>query len=202
MVQGILDWLTGLPTGALYSVLGLVAAIENVFPPFPADTVVAFGSFLAARGQGTLLGAFLSTLIGNLAGAAIMFLVGRRFGAEPLERRLGGQGATLKFRVFYDRYGVPSLFLSRFLPAVRAIVPPAAGALRIPMGRAMVLMGAASAIWYGVIAFLGYRVGDDWERLSALVRSSTRTMGLVASALVLLALLMFWLRRRRGRGRG
>jgi membrane protein DedA with SNARE-associated domain len=195
-VDGLLEWLTGLPTGALYVVLALVAAIENVFPPFPADTVVAFGSFLAARGQGTLLGAFLSTLVGNLLGAFLMFLVGRRFGAEPLERRFGGQGAMLKFRLFHDKYGSPALFISRFLPAVRAIVPPAAGALRLPPLRSMILMGTASAIWYGTIAFLGFRLGDDWDRLYAAVRSSTRLMGIIAVGIVVLVVLAFWLRRR------
>ena len=200
-MDGLLEWLTELPTGALYVVLALVAAIENVFPPFPADTVVAFGSFLAARGQGTLLGAFLSTLAGNLLGALLMFMVGRRFGAERLERRFGGQGAMLKFRVFHAKYGNPALFLSRFLPGVRAIVPPAAGALRLPPVRAMLLMGSASAIWYGTIAFLGYRLGDDWDRLYAAVKSSTRLMGLIAVGLVALVLIALWVRRRYARER-
>jgi len=201
VLPGIFDWLTGLPTGPLYATLAIVAAIENIFPPFPADTVVAFGSFLAARGQGTLPGVFLSTLAGNLVGALIMFVVGRRFGAGPLEKLLGGPDAELRFRDMYERHGALALFVSRFLPGIRAIVPPAAGAIRVHIGRAMLLMGTASAIWYGTIAYLGFRIGDDWERVSAAVRSSTQLMGLIAVVVTAIALAAFWWRRKRAQER-
>ena len=198
-MQPLLDWLTGLPPVALYLALAVVAGIENVFPPFPADTVVAFGAFLAARGEATLPGVILATWIGNVAGAMLMYALGRRFGARAMERRLGGAGAVRKFERFHARYGMASLFLSRFLPGVRAVVPPVAGALRIPALRAGVLMAAASAIWYGTIAAIAFRIGDDWDRLRDAVGSSVRVMGLVATAVVVAALLVIWLRRRRAR---
>ena len=49
-MQALLDWLLTLGNGTLYTVLGATSAFENIFPPFPADVVVAFGSFVAARG--------------------------------------------------------------------------------------------------------------------------------------------------------
>ena len=192
----MLAWLSGLPAAALYGALALIAAVENVFPPFPADTVVAFGAFLAARGEGTLLGVFLATLIGNVVGAMLMYALGRWIGTERLERRLGGAKAVQRVRDFHARYGVAAIFLSRFLPGVRAVVPPVAGALGVSAFRAALLMGSASAIWYGVIAVLGYRVGDDWERLSAAVASSTRIIGFTAIGIVIVAALVVWLRRR------
>jgi membrane protein DedA with SNARE-associated domain len=116
-----------------------------------------------------------------------------------MERRLGGEGSIKKFELFYARYGMASLFLSRFLPGVRAVVPPVAGALRIPALRAGTLMAAASAIWYGTIAAIAFRVGDDWDRLRDSVGSSVRVMGLAATVVVIAALGVVWLRRRRGR---
>jgi membrane protein DedA with SNARE-associated domain len=50
-VESIIDWLSALPIGTLYIAIGAISAIENIFPPFPADVVVAFGSFLAAGGK-------------------------------------------------------------------------------------------------------------------------------------------------------
>jgi membrane protein DedA with SNARE-associated domain len=199
-MQQVLDWLASLPAALLYVVLAIFSALENIFPPVPADTVVAFGSFLAARGRGSLAGAFTATLIGNLAGAALMYALGRRFGADRIERRLGGgagESASLRLRSLYGRFGLAALFVSRFLPAVRALVPPFAGALRIPPVRAMVVMGSASAIWYGLIAVLAYRAGTNWERLQALIGRSGRVVGVVAVAITVVALLALWLRRRR-----
>ena len=49
-MQALLDWLVTLSPVTLYTVLMLTAALENLVPPFPSDVVVAFGSFVAARG--------------------------------------------------------------------------------------------------------------------------------------------------------
>jgi LPXTG-motif cell wall-anchored protein len=58
-------------------------------------------------------------------------------------------------------------------------------------------MATASAIWYGAIAFLGFRFGENLEELQALIGTATRTSGLVAAGIVLLVGAIIWLRRRR-----
>jgi membrane protein DedA with SNARE-associated domain len=199
-VEAFLDRLASMPVPALYAALAIVAALENVFPPVPADTVVAFGSFLAARGQGTAMGVFLTTWAGNVGGAMLIYALGRRYGAEPLERRLLGERAAeaeSRLRALYGKYGLMALFLSRFLPGVRAIVPPLAGALRVPAIRAAVAMGAASAVWYGAISYLAFRIGADWDRLSGTVSRYGRAAA-IAGALLAIATIGTWflLRRR------
>lgn len=199
-MQGVLEWLDALPPAALYLAMALAAAVENIFPPVPADTVVAFGSFIAARGEGTVLGAFLATLLGNMSGAAVMYAAGRRYGAGHIEKRLlkdKSESAEARLRVLYDRYGLLALFFSRFLPVLRAIVPVFAGALRLPPVRSLVVMGAASGIWYGLIAYLAFKAGSDWEVLQA----SIKQYGLVATGIVLglvvIAVVVWLVRRRR-----
>ena len=201
-MEAFLDRLASMPVPALYAALAVVAALENIFPPVPADTVVAFGSFLAARGQGTALGVFVCTWAGNVAGAMLIYAVGRRYGAERLERRLLGERASVaesRLRALYGRYGLAALFVSRFLPGVRALVPPFAGALRIPAVRTAAAMGAASAIWYGAISYLAFRVGADWEALSGTVARYSRTAAIVGSAIALIGVSTFLLVRRRRR---
>jgi membrane protein DedA with SNARE-associated domain len=199
-VEAFLDRLASMPVPAIYAALTIVAALENVFPPVPADTVVAFGSFLAARGQGTALGVFLCTWAGNVGGAMLIYALGRRYGAEPLERRLLGDRAAeaeSRLRALYGRYGLAALFISRFLPGVRAIVPPLAGALRVPAIRTAAAMGAASAIWYGVISYIAFRVGADWEQLSGTVGRYGRASALVGAVIVLIAVAAWLVARRR-----
>lgn len=199
-MQAVLHWLTSLPTAALYVALAVVAAIENVFPPIPADTVVALGSFLAAQGRGTLAGAFLSTWIGNVAGAAAMYFVGRRYGAARLEQRMMGEkaaGAEARLRGLYGRFGILALFLSRFVPGVRAIVPPFAGALRIPVLRAILPMALASGLWYGLVSWLGFRVGSNWEALLALLKRYGQYAAIGGAVLLAVVGLVWWLRTRR-----
>jgi membrane protein DedA with SNARE-associated domain len=196
-VNALLAWLSSLPTWALYASLALIAAAENVFPPIPADTVVGVGSFLAARGSGSLLVAATSVWAGNLLGALGMYIVGRRFGSNALMKRLGGADAEARVARLYASYGVWALFLSRFLPGVRAIVPPFAGALKVPLRQVVPAMAIASAIWYGAIAWLGFRFGQNLDQLQRVIGSATRTSGLVAVGVVVLTVGILWWRRSR-----
>ena len=202
-MQGMFDWLLGLPAAALYVALALTAALENFFPPLPSDTVVAFGAFVAARGHGTAAGAFLSTWIGNVAGAMIMYALGRRFGASRLERKLLGaesEAAERRLEALYGRYGMGALFVSRFLPMVRAIVPPFAGALRIPALRVTLAIGTASALWYGLLTYAGFTVGTDWHQMLPIIKEYGTVTGAIAVALVVAGFGIWWMRRSRRHG--
>lgn len=199
-MQGVLDWLAGLPAAALYAALALVSAAENVFPPLPADTVVAFGAFLAARGQATLAGAFLATWLGNVAGALLVYMLGRRYGAQYAHQwmsRFGGVANEERLQSMYARRGILALFLSRFIPGLRALVPPFAGALRVPPVRATLAIAIASAIWYGIVTVIAYRVGSDWATLQARLRGAGATAAVIAGAMAILAIGWYVIRRRR-----
>lgn len=201
-MQGIFEWLVTLPPMALYAVLAGTAALENIFPPFPSDVVVAFGSFVGAKGKGTALGVFLSTWIGNVGGAMLVYVLGRRYGAERLERRLAGKKAEnyeAKIQRLFDRYGMPAVFVSRFVPGVRALVPAFAGALKLPIGKTIVMIAGASAIWYGAITYIAFKVGADWDELRGMVAKYTSTLGIVATVLVALGLAAWLIGRRRQR---
>ncbi|MDZ7630520.1 MAG: DedA family protein [Gemmatimonadaceae bacterium] len=198
-MNALLEWLSSLPTWALYSSLALIAAAENVFPPIPADTVVGVGSFLAARGSVSLIvAATLDLGRQSLLGALGMY---RRppasaDGSAALMKRMGGAEAEARVATMYASYGMWALFVSRFLPGVRAVVPPVAGALRIPLRQVLPAMAIASAIWYGAIAWLGFRFGQNLDQLQSMIGSATRTSGLIAVVIVLIAVSVIWYRRR------
>jgi membrane protein DedA with SNARE-associated domain len=130
-----------------------------------------------------------------------MFALGRRFGAEWIRRRLRvmGEGAEDRVRRWYARFGLPALFLSRFLPAVRAVVPPLAGAIRVPPTGAIIAIAAASTLWYATLAIIAYRLSADWARISAAIARFQTTAAIVAGAIVVLGAVVWWMMRRRRR---
>lgn len=202
-MQSLLDWLITLSPGTLYSVLAVVAAMENLVPPFPSDVVVAFGSFVAAQGTGTAFGVFASTWLGNVLGAVIVYGLGRKYGAERIERRLAGRHARswdARLRHMFKRYGLPAVFVSRFVPGVRALVPAFAGALRLPLFPTAAMIASASALWYGLITFVAFRVGADWPRLKAMVAQYSTTAAVIGTVLLALGLAAWVLVRRRQSG--
>jgi membrane protein DedA with SNARE-associated domain/uncharacterized tellurite resistance protein B-like protein len=175
-----------------------------VIPPVPSDAAVALGAFLSNRGVTTPFAVFAVTWAANLAGATAVYLVARRYGrrlfASPTGRRLLAPRSLAIIEREYLRFGTIGIFISRFLPGLRAVVPPFAGLVGLGTLRTLVPMGIASAIWYGGITVLGAVIGAEWSRISAVLAGINRTLGIVAILLILGLVTWRWLSRR-GRAR-
>lgn len=183
--------------------IGILAGVENIFPPVPADTAVALGAFLSHGGTVSALGVFAVTWTVNVATASGVYLtartVGRRFFEGPLGRRLLRPKALAKLEQLYDRYGLWGIFLSRFIPAVRAVVPPFAGVARLGAVRTIVPMATASAIWYGTLTLLIVELAARLEDVRRLLAQVHRAALLGALAIAALIVIFAILRRHRKR---
>ncbi len=198
-VHDLLNWLGALPEPLLYAAILLAAFAENVFPPLPADTVVALGAFVAARGNGTVLGVWGATMIGNIVGAMLMYSLGKRYGMPWLTRKFPTVFSPTTTRQFVDRFhkhGLWAVVLSRFLPAIRAVVPPVAGAIGIGAVRAAMAMTFASGVWYGVVCWLAFRAGANAGALLARIEDQQRVISIVAATVVFVAVVWMIVRRR------
>ncbi len=201
MLHSLTGWLGDLPLGSLYLAIGVLSAFENFFPPFPSDAVIAFGSFLADRAHGSAITVFLLGWFGNVAGAGITYTLGRKFGSKAFLRRIekyGGPDAEARIKRLHKKYGFTGLFVSRFLPGVRAIVPPFAGAMRLPAFKVMLSVASASAVWFGLITFLAFRAGDNWDVVEHYIVRSGKVAGLIAIAIVVFAV-GIWLWKRQAK---
>ena len=203
MLHSLTGWLGDLPLGSLYLAIGVLSAFENFFPPFPSDAVIAFGSFLADRAHGSAITVFLLGWFGNVAGAGITYTLGRRFGSKAFLRRIekyAGPDAEVRIKRLHKKYGFTGLFVSRFLPGVRAIVPPFAGAMRLPAFKVMLSVASASAVWFGLITFLAFRAGDNWDVVERYIVRSGKVAGMIAIAIVVLSV-GIWLWKRQAKKR-
>ena len=72
----LLELIDSLPDLLVYLMLALSAFVENIFPPAPGDTIVAFGAFLAATGRLHFLGVYVATTLGSLGGFLFLFWIG------------------------------------------------------------------------------------------------------------------------------
>lgn len=202
-LQAILDWLLTLPPSTLLPAMGLLAAAENIFPPIPADVLIAFGAFIAARSDSSPIPAFLTVLVGNVAGAMVMYGAGRRYGASWTEKRFRlttKESADDKLSALYERYGLIALAIGRFIPGVRAVVAPFAGALRAPVLGTMAAITLASAAWYGLVTWAAFRAGSNWEELVQTLGRMGKVTALVA-VLLIAAIGLAWYRHRRKKAR-
>lgn len=192
-------WMNDLPREPLYALLWTGAALENVIPAIPADTFVALGGFLAGTGGLTARSVFAGTWAFNVAGAIFIYLMSHRYGRAFFERGLGRYvlrpHQMERVASFYDRWGTLAIFLSRFLPGIRAVVPVFAGATHQSWPRVVLPIALASAIWYGGLVRIGIFVGQNLRLLDALMARLNTTLGLIALGVVALVVL-WWLRSR------
>src|SRR3954467_9654068 len=189
MLHAITGWLGDLPLASLYAAILGFSALENFFPPVPSDAVIAFGSFLADRAHGSPFTVFFLGWVGNVLRAGITYPLGRKYGAKAFLRRIekyAGPDAETRIRKLHKKYGFTGLFVSRFLPGVRAIVPPFAGAMRLPAVKVMLSIASASAVWFALITFLAFRAGDNWDMVEHYMVRSGKVAGAIAIAIVLL----------------
>jgi membrane protein DedA with SNARE-associated domain len=184
-------------------VIALLAALENIVPPVPADTAVALGAFLAARGAPiSTTAVFLVTWVANVTSAVGMYYVARTVGRPFVEsrtgRRLLSPRALRALERAYQRHHLWGIFLSRFLPGYRAVVPPFAGIAGLAALRALPPVVVASGLYYGLLVFLAHRIGANWDSLTRVLRQLGWWLGAIAAvATALLAwALVRWRRRQ------
>jgi membrane protein DedA with SNARE-associated domain len=203
MLESWINWLAGLPPVAIYGVIALMAAIENIFPPFPADTAIALGAFLAHRGVTDPWLVFVVTFVANMGGAMLMYALASRHAAALFGSRFFGrflsETAMVKVREEYTRYGIAGLFVGRILPGFRAVVAPFAGLIHLSPWRAFLPMALASAVWYGGLIFVAAELGNQFDKIRDVISGVNITLGVVSGLVVLVAVVLIMRRRRRRR---
>lgn len=196
MIDRLIAWMEGLPAALVYVVIGVMAGLENIVPPVPADVVALTGGFLAGRGVTDPVLSFLVVWAANVGTALLMYWVGHRYGATFFGTRLGRfilqPGQMQRLSALYARHGGKVIFFSRFLPGFRAVVPVFAGTSGMTFIRAAVPLALASGLWYGLIVYLGATAGRNWERIRAAVEASGRWLGLVALLLFAVTAWYWW----------
>jgi membrane protein DedA with SNARE-associated domain len=201
MLEWLLDALASLPLVPTYLVLMALSALENVFPPVPADTAVALGAFLARRGEVSVVPLAALCWLANLGSAAGTYALARRHGRgffrDGWGRKLMPPEVLAALEEAYARWGVAGIFLSRFLPGLRAAVTPFAGVAGLAPARALVPAAAASAIWYAFLAFAGYQLAGSWDAVKALVADTNRALGIAALVMAVAGGYWLWRRSRR-----
>jgi membrane protein DedA with SNARE-associated domain len=200
MLDSFLAWLAALPPVPAYATLMALSAIENVFPPAPADVAVVLGAFVARRGPTSVVLMGVLCWAANTVSSCGLYFYARRQGREwldhPWAKRLLPPDAVRALEDAYARHGIFGIFMSRFLPGVRAAVTPVAGVMGVGPWRALVPASLASAIWYAALVGLGAGLGLNWDAARAVVDDLSRALGIASALLVLLGALWLWRRRR------
>lgn len=154
----------------------LLILVENLFPPIPSEVILTFGGVMTVCTDMTPIGVILFSTAGSLAGAVILYSVGRFLPDEVFRKLLCGQiGHLLHFRLedvdlakgWFRERGRSEVFLCRLIPIVRSLISIPAGIARMPFVPFLVFTAAGSLLWNTVLVYAGRIAGDSWEKVSA-----------------------------------
>ncbi|UCH86835.1 MAG: DedA family protein [Dehalococcoidia bacterium] len=167
-------------------------AIESACIPLPSEIIMPLaGWFLVDdRGLGAewlLLAAFCGAL-GNLIGSWVAYAVGA-WGGRPLLLRYGRYLLITRHEVeqaerWFARYGDRAVFISRVLPVIRTFISLPAGIARMNLWRFSILTFIGSFPWSLGLAWAGFILGENWERIRDWMRPADIPILIVLAALV------------------
>lgn len=129
------DWIKSVIENFSYPGIVFLMLLENVFPPIPSELIVPLAGFYTTQGKLTFIGVVVAGTIGAVAGAIVLYYIGRSIGAERLRswcdahgRWVGLSRADLdKSDDWFNRHGARTVLLGRLVPGVRSLISIPAG---------------------------------------------------------------------------
>lgn len=153
-------------------------AVENIFPPIPSEVILLFGGFMTTYAKINIIGVVIASTLGSLAGALILYYIGKILNKERLKKIVRGKvGKILRLKeadidkadAWFDNKGNKTVFFCRFVPILRSLISIPAGMSEMEMPKFLLYTIAGSAIWNSVLTLVGSIVGENWESIAQII---------------------------------
>lgn len=184
-----------------YPLVFLAVLGENLGLPLPSFAVVLAAVSLAAEMRFTLAGLMVVGTLAPLMGDAVWYVLGRYRG-RPILRNLcsislSPDSCVSRTENLFERHGLKSLLVAKFLPGLNTVTPPLAGMLRIHPLRFFLFDLAGTTLWASSAVGLGWVFRSQVTQVMAWL-DAVGKLGL-GILLVILAgwVLLKWVERRR-----
>lgn len=193
------EWLSQLgqlPTPQVAAVLSIIMVLDAI--PLLGVLVPGDAAVLAMVGIGQPYGgpgAFVATIVGCLTGWSLSFFAGRYLGRWLRQSRFGqwiGPARWAAAEAMLRRGGGRMVLVAPFLPVFNALLPLAAGGLRMSYRRFVGHAGVGVGLWAGLYVLLGLA----GRTFGGLLGESFALVGTMSVGLVFGSLALVTLRRR------
>lgn len=169
--------------------------------PVPEDVPLLTGGYLCYSGYGNVYIMIMVGFIGVLVGDIFLFSIGRKFGHHVVEHRwiraVVNPPRLLLAEQMFQRHGIKIVFFGRFLPVLRPMIFMAAGVLKVPISRFIVVNGLAACLSVPTMVLLGNFFGHNIDQLRGDVRTATHLLALIIIVSAAVVTVVFMYRRQR-----
>jgi membrane protein DedA with SNARE-associated domain len=170
-----------------YGLLAIAAIIglECLGLPVPGETALLAAAIYAGTKTDLNINAVVVTAAGAaMAGRMIGYLIGHKFGSWLLLRYghyVGLTAGRIKLgQYLFTRYGGKIIFFAQFLPVLRTLAGPFAGANLMPWRKFMFANAVSSGLWAASYGYAAYWLGGEFERLQGRIMVPLVFVALIA----------------------
>ena len=162
-----------------------------------------FGAYLAGLELLGPWGVYIWSAAGNLASNILIYYLGYSNGRNFIRNhpRIFHQELLPRVQLFYRKWGVWTLFFSRFLVGFRSVVPLFAGISRFRLRRYLLPVVCSIVIQHALIVYLGCALGRNWEHIKNVLKEVNLALAGVALVLALVVIVRFVRKRSSTLGR-
>jgi membrane protein DedA with SNARE-associated domain len=151
-----------------YAGVVLLMAIESACIPLPSEVIMPFSGYLVYTGRFSLIWVATAGAIGCNLGSLVAYYIGY-YGGRPLVERYGRYIWLSEKELhwadrFFEKWGDWAVFVSRLLPVVRTFIALPAGISKMKQVRFHVFTFVGSWPWCFVLAWIGMRLGEKWDK--------------------------------------
>ncbi len=177
----------------------MVTMSQLIIVPGTEPTML-FAGFNVDTHHLTLFGIIVSGILGDVLGASLAYAIGY-FGLHEVLAARGplhvDQRKIERAHAWFDRYGAPSIAVSRLIPVFRSAPPYAAGIVRMPYLKFVTFATLGSTVWMIGLALLGKEVGSQWPQW----KNHLDIVDYIVVALIVVAIVWWLVRLVRSRRR-
>jgi membrane protein DedA with SNARE-associated domain len=184
----------------MYTGLFLGCYIENVFSPFPGDSVVVLGAYLVGTGSLRFDMVFISTTVGSMLGFVTIFAFGRFVAGKWISTGRLKIVNTKQYRIterWFDKYGYWVIVANRFLSGIRSVISLFAGISHLKTFKVLIYALISTVIWHSILIFAGFKLGENWEHVELYIKKYNIILFSILGAAVLIVLLRWLIKRRK-----
>jgi membrane protein DedA with SNARE-associated domain len=175
----------------------LLMAIESACIPLPSEIIMPFAGYLVSTGQMNIWVVGFAGAVGCVLGSMVAYWAGM-YGGRPLIEKYGRYVLLSRHDLdiadrLFARYGEAIVFSARLLPAIRTFIAFPAGVARMNIPRFIFYTFAGSLPWCLGLAYIGQKLGEQWNKDETLKTWFHRFDFMVA--IVIVAAATWWIRR-------
>jgi membrane-associated protein len=202
-MHGITDWLQQASAPMVYAVVGALVFCEDaLFFGFvlPGETAVVLGGVVASQGHVSVYWLCAVVVLAAVLGDTVGYEVGARLGPRILDTRFlrGHRERIGSAQELIRRRGPVAVFLGRFIAFFRAMMPALAGISKMPYRVFLAFNAAGGLVWGVGFTLLGYFAGTAYKQVE---RTAGTAVAIAIAAVVVVALVVWEVRRHRGEGK-